>query len=180
MKILFLHVHSSTGVTGERLVGHQTRLDSKGTVSCPLIFCTTGVFLRSLIENDRCLKGITHIIIDQVHERDRFTDLLLGVFRLRLSQYPDLRLILLSADMAPHALGSYFHQEKIIKIPVLSHPVSQLFLEDILTCTKFLSKQKLLAGAGGIKRDLTLGPANVFDDLISQVSFYFIHVFMII
>nr|CAH0102024.1 unnamed protein product [Daphnia galeata] len=161
-------VVAERGVTGERLVGHQTRLESKGTNNCPLIFCTTGVFLRSLIENDRCLKGITHVVIDQVHERDRFTDLLLGVFRLRLSQYPDLRLILLSADMAPHALGSYFHQEKIIRVPVLSHPVSQLFLEDILTCTKFLSKQKLLAGAGGVKADLTLGPATVFDDLITE------------
>jgi hypothetical protein len=75
--------------------------------------------------------------------------------------------------MAPHALGSYFHQEKIIRVPVLSHPVSQLFLEDILTCTKFLSKQKLLAGAGGVKADLTLGPATVFDDLITEVSSFF-------
>lgn len=171
-RIVFFTFPFTTGVTGDRLVGHQTRLESKGTVNCPLIFCTTGVFLRSLIENDRCLKGITHVIIDQVHERDRFTDLLLGVFRLRLSQYPDLRLILLSADMAPHALGNYFHQEKIIRVPVSSNPVSQLFLEDILTCTKFLSKQKLLTGAGGVKGELTLGPATVFDELITEVSYY--------
>jgi hypothetical protein len=46
-------------------------------------------------------------------------------------------------------------------------------LEDILTCTKFLSKQKLLAGAGGVKADLTLGPATVFDDLITEVSSFF-------
>lgn len=153
-------------------MGHQTRLESKGTANCPLIFCTTGVFLRSLIESDCCLKGITHVIIDQVHERDRFTDLLLGVFRLRLSQYPDLRLILLSANMAPHALANYFHQEKIIKIPVPSHPVSELFLEDILTCTKFLSKQRILVGAGGVQDELTMGPATAFDELITEVCPY--------
>lgn len=135
------------------------------------MFCTTGVFLRTLIENERCLKGLTHVIIDQVHERDRFTDLLLGIFRLRLPQYPDLRLILLSANMAPHTLANYFHQENIIKIPVPSNPVSQLFLEDILTCTKFLTKQSILAGAGGVNGEMTFGPATVFDELITEAWF---------
>ncbi len=153
-------------------MGYQIRLESRGTTNCPLMFCTTGVFLRTLIESDRCLKGLTHVIIDQVHERDRFTDVLLGVFRLKLVQYPDLRLILLSANMAPHTLGNYFHQDKIIKIPVQpSIPVSQLFLEDILTCTKFLSKQSLLAGAGRVEGELTMGPATIFDELITEAWF---------
>ena len=151
-------------------MGFQIRLESRGTINCPLMFCTTGVFLRTLMESDRCLKGLTHVIIDQVHERDRFTDVLLGVFRLKLPQYPNLRLILLSANMAPHALGNYFHQEKIIKITMPSSPVSELFLEDILTCTKFLSKQSILAG-GACEGELTLGPATVFDELITEAWF---------
>jgi len=33
-----------------------------------LLFCTTGILLRRLLD-DKNLKGITHIIIDEIHER---------------------------------------------------------------------------------------------------------------
>ena len=36
--------------------------------STRLLFCTTGVLLRRL-EEDSTLKHITHIIVDEVHER---------------------------------------------------------------------------------------------------------------
>jgi len=33
-----------------------------------LLFCTTGILLRRLLA-DRKLKGITHVIVDEIHER---------------------------------------------------------------------------------------------------------------
>lgn len=33
-----------------------------------LLFCTTGVLLRRLLV-DRLLKNVTHIIVDEIHER---------------------------------------------------------------------------------------------------------------
>lgn len=33
-----------------------------------LLFCTTGVLLRRLLV-DRNLKGVTHVIVDEIHER---------------------------------------------------------------------------------------------------------------
>lgn len=33
-----------------------------------LLFCTTGILLRRLLD-DKKLKGITHIIVDEIHER---------------------------------------------------------------------------------------------------------------
>ena len=128
------------------------------------------------MEGDRCLAGLTHVIIDQVNDRDRFTDLLLGVFRLRLNQYPKLRLILLTTNVSPHTMAHYFHQENIIRIPVSSSPVSEFFLEDVLTCTKFLSKQSLLLGAGTASSspgaaEVTLGPAAHLDVLITEAWF---------
>jgi len=36
--------------------------------STRLMFCTTGVLLRRL-EGDSELRGITHVIVDEVHER---------------------------------------------------------------------------------------------------------------
>lgn len=33
-----------------------------------LLFCTTGILLRRLLL-DRNLKGVTHVIVDEIHER---------------------------------------------------------------------------------------------------------------
>jgi len=38
------------------------------TSATRLLYCTTGVLLRRL-ESEADLKGITHVIVDEVHER---------------------------------------------------------------------------------------------------------------
>ena len=103
---------------GERLIGYQTRLENRVTASCQIIYCTTGVFLRALAENtDNCLKGLTHIVIDQVHEKDDFINILMGVLGLRLVQYPHLRMVLLSGDNEPYTeLLAHYFQSTIIRI----------------------------------------------------------------
>lgn len=49
-------------------VGYQIRLESKVSNYTRLIFCTTGILLQRL-SSDPQLKNVTHIIIDEVHER---------------------------------------------------------------------------------------------------------------
>ncbi|KAL7987260.1 hypothetical protein Chor_006179 [Crotalus horridus] len=49
-------------------VGYQIRLESVMSSSTRLLYCTTGVLLRRL-EGDKNLQGITHVIIDEIHER---------------------------------------------------------------------------------------------------------------
>ncbi|XAR56315.1 RNA helicase, partial [Bertholletia excelsa] len=58
---------SSPGSNGS-LVGYQVRLDSARNESTKLLFCTTGILLRKLV-GDRNLVGVTHVIVDEVHER---------------------------------------------------------------------------------------------------------------
>lgn len=49
-------------------VGYQIRLESRVSVSTRLTFCTTGILLRRL-EGEPTLPNVTHIIVDEVHER---------------------------------------------------------------------------------------------------------------
>lgn len=49
-------------------VGYQIRLESKVSASTRLTFCTTGILLRRL-EAETTLPNVTHIIVDEVHER---------------------------------------------------------------------------------------------------------------
>lgn len=49
-------------------IGYQIRLENKISSNTRLTFCTTGILLRRL-ENDSTLSTVSHIIIDEVHER---------------------------------------------------------------------------------------------------------------
>ena len=51
-----------------KLVGYQIRMEARRSAETRLLFCTTGVILRRLIE-DPALKGISHVVVDEVHER---------------------------------------------------------------------------------------------------------------
>lgn len=58
-----------------------------------LLFCTTGIVLRRL-EGDTTLDGITHLIIDEVHERseERYVLTCTGLL-FRIEGFKDLELL---------------------------------------------------------------------------------------
>lgn len=74
-------------------VGYQVRFESKPPKQDgSILFCTTGLFLRRLqsdlgnMGNEGFLDGVTHVAVDEVHERDVDTDLLLFVLRRLLHE----------------------------------------------------------------------------------------------
>ena len=54
------------------------------------------------------LSEYTHIIIDEVHERDKYTEFLLIRLRDLLPLRSDLRLVLMSATLQTEVLMNYF------------------------------------------------------------------------
>ncbi|RQM10093.1 hypothetical protein DD237_005043 [Peronospora effusa] len=118
-------------------VGHAIRFDSSFDAKrSKLIFCTTGTLLKWL-NNDPFARGFSHIILDEVHERDQFTDFLLILIKTSiLKQRPDLKVILMSATIQVEKFSQYFQPD--FPAPVLqmvggtNFPVTTLFLEDIL------------------------------------------------
>lgn len=49
-------------------VGYQIRLEARRSNKTKLLFCTTGVVLRRLAA-DPHLEGVSHIVVDEIHER---------------------------------------------------------------------------------------------------------------
>lgn len=96
-----------------------------------LLFLTVGVLLRKLQSNPS-LKGISHIVVDEVHERDINTDLLLALLRSSLKENPGLRVVLMSATGDNKRLAEYFGGCPIVKVPGFMHPVKERYLEDVL------------------------------------------------
>ena len=96
-----------------------------------MLFLTVGVLLRKLQSNPS-LRGISHVVVDEVHERDINTDLLLALLRSSLKENPDLRVVLMSATGDNQRLGQYFGGCPVVKVPGFMHPVRDRFLEDVL------------------------------------------------
>ncbi|CAM9277213.1 unnamed protein product, partial [Phaeothamnion confervicola] len=88
-------------------VGYKIRGESKVSADTRLLFCTTGVLLRRMHSDPR-LQGLTHLLIDEVHERHLETDFLLAVLRMLLPTRPELRVVLMSATLDAQRFAAYF------------------------------------------------------------------------
>ncbi|KAK1078831.1 hypothetical protein LTR48_008322, partial [Friedmanniomyces endolithicus] len=62
--------------TSRSLVGYAVRLESHTSHTTRLVYATTGIVLR-MLESADGLSDITHLVIDEVHERSIDTDFLL-------------------------------------------------------------------------------------------------------
>lgn len=136
------------------VVGYQIRLESKTSSSTRLLFCTTGILLRRL-ESDPNLDLVSHIIVDEVHERSEESDFLLLILRDLLPIRPDLRVILMSATMNAELFSQYFDKVPTVEIPGRTFPVEEFFLEDVIEVTKYaLEEDSQYARKTGKKRGM--------------------------
>ncbi|EGD78151.1 hypothetical protein PTSG_09027 [Salpingoeca rosetta] len=95
-----------------------------------LLFCTTGVLLRQL-QSDPAIHSISHIFVDEVHERSLDSDVLLARLRDVLRRRKDLKVVLMSATLDAAKFSNYFGGAPVIQIPGFTHPVKEVYLEDI-------------------------------------------------
>ena len=86
-----------------------------GGAHSSLMFCTNGVLLRMLTQGEG-LDGVTHIVADEIHERDRFADFLLIMLRRVLPSRPQLRLVLMSATLHVDLFSGYFGGCPVIQV----------------------------------------------------------------
>uniref|UniRef100_A0A4W3H8A4 Putative ATP-dependent RNA helicase DHX57 n=1 Tax=Callorhinchus milii TaxID=7868 RepID=A0A4W3H8A4_CALMI len=119
------------------IVGYQIRLECVKSSSTRLLYCTAGVLLRRL-SGDPNLHGVSHIIVDEVHERTEESDFLLLVLRDLMLSRSDLRIVLMSATLNAQLFSDYFNLCPVIQIQGYTFPVDQYFLEDAVTMTKYV------------------------------------------
>ena len=140
---------------GENLgasIGYQVRFENQlpeeqGSVT----FCTTGVFLKRLqsaldtsgtFAHGHSLDDVTHVVVDEVHERDVDTDLLLVVLKRliadRKAKGKPIKVVLMSATIDPTLFQQYFPDDqgkpsKVIEVPGRAFPVKKHFLDEFVS-----------------------------------------------
>ncbi|KAF2173885.1 hypothetical protein M409DRAFT_62112 [Zasmidium cellare ATCC 36951] len=120
--------------TSRSLVGYAIRLESQTVAQTRLVYATVGIVLR-MLENSDGLSDITHLVIDEVHERSIDTDFLLIVLKSLMHSRPDLKVVLMSATVDAQRFSQYLQGAPIINVPGRTFPVTAKFLEDAIELT---------------------------------------------
>ncbi|GAA5823603.1 hypothetical protein JCM11251_000694 [Rhodosporidiobolus azoricus] len=122
--------------TRNSLVGYSIRLDSAVSASTRIVYATTGIVLR-MLEGKESLADVTHIIIDEVHERSIDSDFLLIVLREILEVRKDLKVILMSATVDAEKIANYMGGCPVVRVPGRTFPVTPYYLEDVVELTRY-------------------------------------------
>ncbi|RKF62892.1 ATP-dependent RNA helicase DHX36 [Erysiphe neolycopersici] len=137
---------------GEKLqdtVGYHVYLDVKRPrYGGSICYCTTEILLKQLQNNpDEAMNSISHIIVDEAHERDIPIDFLLITLKKviqarRAIKQPTPKIIIMSATLNISLFANYFGEitadGTIIPCPSLTvpgktYPVRRIYLNEILT-----------------------------------------------
>lgn len=144
------------------LIGYAIRLESKTSTQTRLVYATVGVVLR-MLESAGGLPEVTHLIIDEVHERSIDTDFLLIILRSLLDRRPELKVILMSATVDANRFSKYLNDAPILTVPGRTFPVETRYLEDAIELTHY-------AGPSGAARQDGRSSDNDDDEITSDKS----------
>jgi ATP-dependent RNA helicase DHX36 len=126
------------------------------------------------MRSDPLLKTVSHIIMDEIHERDILSDFLITLLKDVLQKRPDLKVILMSATLNADLFSKYFNNCPTINIPGFTFPVQEFYLEDVLEMTQFKidtskksKKNEPKWKKYASKNKSTEGQGDVFEDFIA-------------
>ena len=138
--------------TNRSLVGYSIRLEAKVARETRLVYATTGIVMR-MLEGSNDLQEITHLVLDEVHERTIDSDFLLVVLKKLLARRKDLKVILMSATVDAEKFSNYFGGAPVLSVPGRTFPVKDLYLEDAVEYTGYTVDEQNLGGITEIDDD---------------------------
>lgn len=141
-------VSEERGELLQETVGYQVRFLAKlPKARGSITFCTTGIVLKQLqFSPDVVMDDVSHLIIDEVHERDIQTDLLLVTLKKIMQQRASAgrstpKVVLMSATINTQLFASYFSENTIegiksncptLEVPGRTFPVKEMYLPEIV------------------------------------------------
>ena len=132
----------------QETVGYHVRFDAKppkpgGSIN----YCTTGILLQQLQHfPDEIMDSTSHLVIDEVHERDTLIDFLLILLKKNILRRRTLgksvpQVVLMSATMDTELFAGYFKTDVAgdpspdcpsLSVPGRTFPVRERYIDEIL------------------------------------------------
>ncbi|CAK4681574.1 unnamed protein product [Aphanomyces euteiches] len=120
-------------------IGYRVGQIQKDSDETQITYVTTGYMLERLVHNAESVSRVTHLILDEAHERSMDMDMLLLMLATHWHMWPDLKLIIMSATMDSSIFFKYFKpklpyplkQKEELFVGSALHPVRSIYLEDM-------------------------------------------------
>ena len=130
-----------------KLIGYHVSMIQNFSNNTKIFVKTTGIFMEELLHNNQL--NYSFIILDEVHERDLYIDLVLALLKKYFEKFPDsdIKLILMSATIAESDFAEYLKdinnnkEIPIVRIEEKWHEVKKLYIDDILR--KIINSDKI-------------------------------------
>ncbi len=122
--------------TSRSLVGYAIRLETNTSKETRLVYATTGIVMR-MLEGSNDLGEVTHIVLDEVHERTIDSDFLLIILKKLMLRRPNLKVVLMSATVDAERFSKYLDGAPVLQVPGRTFPVTSYYLEDAVELTGF-------------------------------------------
>ncbi|RHY09352.1 hypothetical protein DYB36_003542, partial [Aphanomyces astaci] len=122
-----------------KTIGYRVGQVQKDSDATQITYVTTGYMLERLIHSPDSVDRVSHLILDEAHERSMDMDMLLLMLATNWHLWPQLKLVIMSATMDSSIFFQYFqpvlpvamaHSDELFVGSAL-HPVKTLFLEDM-------------------------------------------------
>ncbi|OZJ05285.1 hypothetical protein BZG36_01958 [Bifiguratus adelaidae] len=133
-------------IGGRQGYGQRTRLK----------FVTSAILL-AILQEDRYLQKLTHVVMDEIHERNIDDDLLLAHMHTVLSVNTKLKLIIMSATLDTQRFREYFRpfanadsEVPVVGISLQMYPIQVHYIDHVLE-----NLPNGLRGSGRVHQDLT-------------------------
>ena len=122
--------------TPRSLVGYSIRLESNVVRETRLVFATVGIVMR-MLEGSNDLREVTHLVLDEVHERSIDSDFLLVILKKLMKQRTDLKVVLMSATVDADRFSTYLGGAPVLTVPGRTFPVEVKYLEDAVEMSNY-------------------------------------------
>ncbi|KAL3669087.1 hypothetical protein V7S43_005471 [Phytophthora oleae] len=125
-----------------KVIGYRIGQKQMTSSQTKITYVTTGYMVERIIHDPEALRKMTHLVLDEVHERSMDVDLLLLLLKLQLKEHPHLRLIIMSATMDAQilikylgkALSTHLVSRKPLFVGSKLHPVKNVYLDEFSGC----------------------------------------------
>ncbi|KAK3065646.1 hypothetical protein LTS18_002582, partial [Coniosporium uncinatum] len=147
-KSVAMRVANERNESLQETVGYHVRFDAQ-TPNLPgsITYCTTGILLKQLQTSpDEVLDGVSHLVLDEVHERDTTVDFLLVVLKKSIAARLEAgkiapKVVIMSATIEPSLFKKYFKRTDeggniqecpSLFVPGRTFPVAEQHVDEII------------------------------------------------
>jgi len=115
---------------GAKAVGYSVKNDDRVCDRTRINYMSSEVFQRRILA-DPFIQGISHLIFDDVHERDWMMDTQLVYVKRMLEKKPNLKVILMGNGPGIENLQAKFNMGTLVELPKKAAKPKQLFMEHV-------------------------------------------------